>query len=65
MVWLAVQVPKYRKSAGERRQQLKWLYSGAAVFIVCLGWGLFQSDNATGLAAMAGGVLAAGVAGSA
>ena len=62
VVWLAVQVPKYRKSTGERRLQLKWLYSGAAVFIVCLGWGLFQSDNATGLAAVAGGVLAAGVA---
>jgi hypothetical protein len=62
VVWLAVQVPKYRKSSGERRLQLKWLYSGAAVFIVCLGFGLFQSNNATGLAAVAGGVLAAGVA---
>jgi hypothetical protein len=62
VVWLAVQVPKYRKSSGERRLQLKWLYSGAAVFIVCLGFGLFQSNNATGLAAVVGGVLAAGVA---
>jgi hypothetical protein len=34
LVWLAVQVPKYRRSAGERRQQLKWLYSGAVVFVV-------------------------------
>jgi hypothetical protein len=62
VVWLAVQVPKYRKSSGERRLQLKWLYSGAAVFIVCLGFGLFQSNNATGLAAVVGGVLAGGVA---
>jgi hypothetical protein len=62
VVWLAVQVPKYRKSSGERRLQLKWLYSGAAVFIACLGFGLFQPDNATGLAAVAGGVLAAGTA---
>ena len=62
VVWLAVQIPKYRKSRGERRLQLKWLYSGAAVFIVCLGFGLFQSSNATGLAAVVGGVLAAGVA---
>jgi hypothetical protein len=62
VVWLAVQVPKFRKSSGERRLQLKWLYSGAAVFIVCLGFGLFQSNNATGLAAVVGGVLAAGVA---
>ncbi len=36
VVWLAVQIPKYRTSGGERRLQLKWLYSGAAVFIVCL-----------------------------
>jgi hypothetical protein len=62
LVWLAVQVPKYRRSSGERRLQLKWLYSGAAVFIVCLGFGLFQPDNAYGLAAVVGGVLAAGVA---
>ena len=62
VVWLALQVPKFRKSSGERRLQLKWLYSGAAVFIVCLGFGLFQSNNATGLAAVVGGVLAAGVA---
>jgi hypothetical protein len=62
LVWLAVQIPKYRRSSGERRLQLKWLYSGAAVFIVCLGFGLFQSNNASGLAAVVGGVLAAGVA---
>jgi len=62
VVWLALQVPKYRKSSGERRLQLKWLYSGAAVFIACLGVGLFQSNNAYGLAAVTGGVVAAGVA---
>ncbi len=62
LVWLAVQVPKYRKSSGERRLQLKWLYSGAAVFIACLGFGLLQPNNAYGLAAVVGGVLAAGVA---
>jgi hypothetical protein len=28
--WLAVQVPRYRRSGGERRLQLKWLYSGGA-----------------------------------
>ena len=44
LVWLAVQVPKYRRSGGERRQQLKWLYSGAAVFVVCLTVGL-QEPN--------------------
>jgi hypothetical protein len=34
LVWLIAQVPKYRRSAGERRQQLKWLYSGAVALIV-------------------------------
>ena len=34
LAWLVVQVPRYRRSAGERRQQLKWLYSGAIVFVV-------------------------------
>jgi len=64
VVWLAVQVPKYRKSSGERRLQLKWLYSGAAVFIVCLGVGLFQSNNAYGLVAVVGGAFAGRLRGS-
>jgi hypothetical protein len=34
LVWLIVQVPKYRRSAGERREQLKWLYSGAVALVV-------------------------------
>ena len=34
LVWLAVQVPRYRRSAGERRQQFKWLYTGATIFVV-------------------------------
>jgi hypothetical protein len=34
LAWLAVQVPRYRRSAGERREQLKWLYGGALVFVV-------------------------------
>ena len=25
LTWLVVQVPRYRRSRGERRQQLKWL----------------------------------------
>ncbi len=31
--WLAVQVPAYRHASGVHRQQLKWLYSGAAIFV--------------------------------
>ncbi len=61
VVWLVVQVPKYRRSRGERRLQLKWLYSGAGVFIVCLGIGLFQSGNAAGVAGAVDAVIAAGV----
>ena len=34
LAWLAVQVPAYRRSASERRQQLKWLYSGAIIFVI-------------------------------
>jgi hypothetical protein len=34
--WLALQIPRYRRAGAERRQQLKWLYSGAAVFVAAL-----------------------------
>jgi hypothetical protein len=34
LAWLALQVPRYRRATGERRQQLKWLYSGAVVFVI-------------------------------
>jgi hypothetical protein len=36
LVWLVVQVPRYRRAPYERRQQLKWLYTGAAIFVVSL-----------------------------
>jgi hypothetical protein len=36
LAWLPLQVPRYRRSSDERRQQLKWLYSGATVFVVML-----------------------------
>jgi hypothetical protein len=36
LIWLAVQVPRYRRSDDERRHQLKWLYSGATVYICVL-----------------------------
>jgi len=63
MVWVAVQVPKYRRSSGERRLQLKWLYSGGVVFVVSLTvtvvqpgstsltWGIITGVAAAGLAA--------------
>lgn len=34
LAWLAVQVPSYRRSSDQRRQQLKWLYAGGTVFLV-------------------------------
>ena len=36
LAWLVVQVPGYRRSSGERREQLKWLYSGATAFLASL-----------------------------
>jgi hypothetical protein len=50
LVWLIVQVPRYRRSTGERRQQLKWLYSGAAVFVVSVFAASLASDRSSGLA---------------
>jgi hypothetical protein len=47
LVWLAGQVLSYRRSSGERRQQLKWLLSGAAVFIAA-GIGLVSLNNPAG-----------------
>jgi hypothetical protein len=34
--WVVRQLVSYRRSAGERRQQLKWLVSGAAVLVLSL-----------------------------
>ena len=34
--WVVLQVPRYRQAGAERREQLKWLYSGALVFVTVL-----------------------------
>ncbi len=47
--WLAVQVPTYRRADGPRRQQLKWLYSGAVVFVVSFVVAVLTPDNHLGL----------------
>jgi hypothetical protein len=47
LVWLAGQVLSYRRSSGDRRLQLKWLLSGATVFIVA-AIGLVWLNNPTG-----------------
>ena len=51
LAWLVMQVPRYRRSADERRQQLKWLYSGGAVFLVCVLLDIFIVPLALGDAA--------------
>jgi hypothetical protein len=48
LAWLAVQVPTYRRADGERRQQLKWLYSGAAITLVTFISGAFVLPLALG-----------------
>jgi MFS family permease len=47
LAWLAVQVPAYRRASDERREQLKWLYSGAVVYI-CAFIGALAGPAAAG-----------------
>ena len=46
--WLVIQVPTYRHASGEHRQQLKWLYSGAAIFVAAVAIGVFIAPLAVG-----------------
>ena len=57
LVWLGVQIPKYRRSRGDRRLQLKWLYAGAGVFVITFAVGLLEVTGP-----VVSGVLAFGVA---
>ena len=54
LVWLAGQVPKFRRSAGERRQQLKWLYSGAVVLVISAVISALSSGDSSSLWQLAG-----------
>ena len=47
LAWLAVQLPRYGRSSDERREQLKWLYSGAAV-LICAFTGALAGPSAAG-----------------
>jgi len=49
LAWLALQVPRYRRATGERRQQLKWLYSGAVVFVISVFAGALASSGSSRL----------------
>ena len=59
LAWIVSQVLTYRHASGERRQQLKWLYSGAAILVVSLVIGVFivplAMGEAPGLRHAAGG----------
>jgi hypothetical protein len=46
--WLAIQIPAYRHASGEYRQQLKWLYSGAGIWVVSLIFGVFIAELIAG-----------------
>jgi hypothetical protein len=46
--WLALQIPAYRHARGEYRQQLKWLYSGAGLFVISLIFGVFIAQLIAG-----------------
>jgi len=48
LAWLVGQVVSFRRSSGERRLQLKWLLSGAAVFVAA-GIALVWINHPTGL----------------
>jgi hypothetical protein len=50
LAWIVIQVPTYRHADGERRQQLKWLYSGAASALVTFIVGVFVIPVALGRA---------------
>jgi hypothetical protein len=62
LAWLAVQVPKYRKAGGERRLQLKWLYSGAVVFIACLTVATLEPNDPSARWLVISAVVAPGIA---
>jgi hypothetical protein len=59
LAWLIGQALSYRRSSGERRLQLKWLLSGATVFIVA-GIGLVWINNPSGLWKVVDGAAAVG-----
>ena len=46
--WLGIQIPAYRHARGEYRQQLKWLYSGAGLWVLSLIFGVFIAQLVAG-----------------
>jgi hypothetical protein len=48
VAWLIFQVPAYRRADGERRQQLKWLYTGATILVISITVSSFIAPLAEG-----------------
>jgi hypothetical protein len=58
---VARQVVAWRRSTGERRQQLKWLASGVLVAVVALVFGLASPESASGAARAFANVVSFGI----
>lgn len=68
IAWLLMQIPLYRRTAGDRRLQLKWLYGGVAVTTVggvltagASGWGFPSALNDVGTALLGALPLSVGI----
>jgi hypothetical protein len=57
LAFIARQALSWRRATGERRQQLKWLASGATVSIICLYLGASSSSSSSGNGPTLWGVL--------
>ncbi len=60
--WVVYQVHSYRRSTGERRQQLKWVSAGAAVCLVGIVAQFVLSSNPSGLGRVAHALSEFGIA---
>jgi hypothetical protein len=58
---LAAQVLSYRRSSGERRQQLKWVLAGSAVTGACLAVSFSQSNSTSSIAQSISVIVLAGL----
>ena len=58
---LAAQVLSFRRSSGERRQQLKWLLTGSAITGACLAVSITQSDDLSPTAQVISAIVTVGM----
>jgi len=57
VLWGTQQVPKYRRSSGDRRLQLKWLYGGAVTSVVFVSVAIAFFASTTGAAKKSVGIV--------